>query len=124
MLSFLNKKSTFLIALITVIIILIIFRPNIFVYFQTSQIDVNDAKNIITLLTQIEAAVMAILISLSLIAVQLAAQSYSTRVIETFKKYNFFKFIVVLYIGLIVYNIIILVVINVKFTWESRILYF
>jgi hypothetical protein len=54
--------------------------------------------DIINLLVQSEAAVIAIVITLSLVAVQLAAQSYSTRVMDIFKRSYSFWVIVILYV--------------------------
>lgn len=99
------------------LILIICFTPYIFNYFGTSYININDAKNVINLLVQSEAAVIAIVITLSLVAVQLAASSYSTRVIDIFKKSYSFWVIVGLYIIAIIYGIILLSVISVKNTY-------
>ena len=52
----------------------------------------------ISTLVQSEAAVIAIVITLSLVAVQLVASAYSTRVIEVFRDSPSFWAIVILYI--------------------------
>lgn len=69
----------------------------------------SNALNVINLLVQCEAAIIAIVITLSLVAVQLAAQSYSTRVIEIFKKSNSFRAIIALYISTIIMGVITLI---------------
>ncbi len=48
--------------------------------------DVDSARYMLSALIQSEAAIVALVVTLSLVAVQLAAQSYSARVIEVFKK--------------------------------------
>ncbi|KAB2941034.1 MAG: hypothetical protein MPEBLZ_02006 [Candidatus Methanoperedens nitroreducens] len=48
--------------------------------------DVDSARYMLSALIQSEAAIMALVVTLSLVAVQLAAQSYSARVIEVFRK--------------------------------------
>lgn len=48
--------------------------------------DVDSARYMLSALIQSEAAIVALVVTLSLVAVQLAAQSYSARVIEVFRK--------------------------------------
>ncbi|MCJ7444800.1 MAG: DUF2254 domain-containing protein [Methanotrichaceae archaeon] len=49
-------------------------------------IDANSARYMLSAIVQSEAAIIAIVVSLSLVAVQLVASSYSSRAIEVFKK--------------------------------------
>ncbi|MGB8217278.1 MAG: DUF2254 family protein [Candidatus Methanoperedens sp.] len=48
--------------------------------------DVDSARYMLSALVQSEAAIVALVVTLSLVAVQLAAQSYSARVIEVFRR--------------------------------------
>lgn len=48
--------------------------------------DVDSARYMLSALIQSEAAIVALVVTLSLVAVQLAAQSYSARVIEVFRR--------------------------------------
>lgn len=68
------------------IIFLIILIPVVYLLLGVPPIGLNNANPIITLLIQIESALVAIIISFSLVTVQLAASAYSNRVIDTFKK--------------------------------------
>lgn len=67
------------------LLIYIIFN-SIFSYLGLLHTDVDSVRYMLSALVQSEAAIVAIVITLSLVAVQLAASSYSARVIEVFKK--------------------------------------
>ena len=58
----------------------------IFSYFGFLHTDVDSARYMLSALVQSEAAIIAIVVTLSLVGVQLAAQSYSVRVVEVFRK--------------------------------------
>ena len=58
----------------------------VFSYFDFVHTDVDSARYMLSALIQSEAAIVALVVTLSLVAVQLAAQSYSARVIEVFRK--------------------------------------
>lgn len=58
----------------------------VFSYFGFLHTDVDSARTLLSALVTSEAAILAIVVSLSLVAVQLAASSYSSRVIEVFRK--------------------------------------
>ncbi len=58
----------------------------IFSYFCFLHKNVDSARYMLSALIQGEFAVVALVVTLSLVAVQLAAQSYSTRIIETFRR--------------------------------------
>jgi hypothetical protein len=55
-------------------------------YDSVLHTDVDSARYMLSALIQSEAAIVALVVTLSLVAVQLAAQSYSARVIEVFRK--------------------------------------
>ncbi|MCG2728078.1 MAG: DUF2254 domain-containing protein [Candidatus Methanoperedenaceae archaeon] len=58
----------------------------IFSNFSFLHTDVDSARYMLSALVQSEAAIVALVVTLSLVAVQLAAQSYSARVIEVFRR--------------------------------------
>jgi hypothetical protein len=58
----------------------------VFSYFGFLHTDVDSARALLSALVTSEAAILAIVVSLSLVAVQLAASSYSARVIEVFRR--------------------------------------
>lgn len=91
-----------------ILISLFIFPPIIFSIFNVVPAYSDKTYNIIVCLIQIEAAVIAVVISLSLVAVQLAAQTYSARVIEIIRGNTFFLIIIIAYIITISYGIFIM----------------
>ena len=66
--------------------------------FLFPSIDTDSARNMISALVQSEAAIMAIVVSLSLVAVQLAASVYSIRIIKIFKRMSLYWFLIYYYI--------------------------
>ncbi|MBU3968096.1 MAG: DUF2254 domain-containing protein [Euryarchaeota archaeon] len=64
----------------------IVISHVIFTYFGFLHTDVDSARYMLSALVQGEAAIVALVVTLSLVAVQLAAQSYSARVIEVFRR--------------------------------------
>ncbi len=66
--------------------VLIIGSHLFFSRFDWWHTDVDSARYMLSALVQSEAAIVALVVTLSLVAVQLAAQSYSARVIEVFRK--------------------------------------
>ena len=66
--------------------------------FLFPSVDADSARNMISALVQSEAAIMAIAVSLSLVAVQLAASVYSIRIIKIFKGMSFYWFLIYYYI--------------------------
>lgn len=80
--KWLNRITLYSIIFVSVII----SSHFIFSYPGFLHTDINSARDLLNDLVQIEAAILAIVISLSLVAVELAASSYSARVIEVFKK--------------------------------------
>ncbi len=64
----------------------IIVAHIVFSYFGFLHTDVDSARTLLSALVTSEAAILAIVVSLSLVAVQLAASSYSARVIEVFRR--------------------------------------
>ncbi len=64
----------------------IIILHIIFSYLGFLHTDVDSARYMLSALVQGEAAIVALVVTLSLVAVQLAASSYSARVIEVFRR--------------------------------------
>ena len=77
-------KRLFLYSVLGIVVIAI--SHYIFSYFGFLHTDIDSARYMLSALVQGEAAVVALVVTLSLVAVQLAAQSYSARVIEVFRK--------------------------------------
>lgn len=90
-------------------ILVFILIPIILYYLKVIPIVNEDTLNIISLLVQSEASVIAIVITLSLVAVQLTSSSYSTRVIDIFKKSWSFRSVVLLYLAAIIIGLITLI---------------
>lgn len=67
-------------------------------YFSHTFTEADSAQYLLSSLVQSEAAILAIVVSLSLIAVQLAASSYSRGVIDNFKDSYALKVVIGLYI--------------------------
>ncbi|MBU7011949.1 MAG: DUF2254 domain-containing protein [Theionarchaea archaeon] len=76
-----NPRLTYVIPIVSVILLLLVF-------FKCSLFSSNadSARYMLSALVQSEAAIIAIVITLSLVAVQLASASYSPRAIQVFKK--------------------------------------
>jgi len=72
--------------------------------FFVLETDDNSARYLLSTLVQSEASILAIVITLSLIAVQLAASSYSSRVIEIFKNTPDFWILIITYIFAIIFS--------------------
>jgi len=83
-----------------------------FILQSTVKIDLNSTRHLLSSLAQCEAAIMAIVISLSLIAIQLASSSYSHMLIDLFLKTPEFWLLFV-YIGSIVLTLLTLRFVNV-----------
>lgn len=78
------KNRLFLYSVLGIVVILV--SDYIFSYFGFLHTDIDSARYMLSALVQGEAAIVALVVTLSLVAVQLAAQSYSARVIEVFRK--------------------------------------
>lgn len=66
------------------VVVLVCF--SLFRYFNLFHTDVTSARYMLSALVQSQAAIVAIVITLTLIAVQLTASAYSPRVVDIFKK--------------------------------------
>lgn len=79
--------------------------------FLFSFTDDDSARYMLSALVQSEAAIVAVVVSLSVVAVQLAASSYSSRVIDLFKNYPDLWIILFIYTYSIFYGLRILKII-------------
>lgn len=89
-----------------------------------SETDEENARYLISSLIQSEAAIIAIVITLSLVAIQQTSSTYSTRVIDIFtnpKRNPYFFLLILSYILCIVFSTFLLKVINKSHTVETSI---
>ncbi|KYK32645.1 MAG: hypothetical protein AYK19_15200 [Theionarchaea archaeon DG-70-1] len=80
----------------------------LFSRYRLFHTDVDSARYMLSALIQSEAAVIAVVVSLSLVAVQLTASSYSPKVLEIFRKNPDLWLLLDAYIGTIIYSLIVL----------------
>ena len=76
--------------------------------FKILQVVPTDQSNFFGTLVSSEASVLALIVTLSLVAVQLAASSYSARVIEVFRRTPDIWILLIIYIFAIFYGLIML----------------
>ena len=91
----------------------------IFHYFGLFDNEPTSARYMLSALVQSEAAIIAIVITLSLVAVQLAAQSYSARTIETFKKTPDLWILIGIYITTMIFGLVVLKQIEAKQGYDN-----
>ena len=90
--------------------------------FQLMFSDANSARYMISALIQSEAAILAIVITLSLVVVQQTASSFSPRVIEIFKDFKKnpdFYLLIAIYLSVIIYSALVLKIINEKLSFTK-----
>lgn len=95
----------------TYYILLILIFPiscNFFFEYNLLHTDVDSARYMLSALIQSEAAVIAVFVSLSMVAVQLTASSYSPRISEVFRKSPDLWLLLTSYICTIIYSLIVL----------------
>jgi tetratricopeptide (TPR) repeat protein len=80
--------------------------------FISSSTEKDSARYLLSALVQCEAAVFALVITLSLVAVQISASSYSARVIKLFKGMPDFWILILIYIFSIFYGLAVLKMID------------
>ncbi|ADI73265.1 hypothetical protein Metev_0339 [Methanohalobium evestigatum Z-7303] len=97
------------ITILTLLILFIIYLPTLLTPFdEFLPIKANSAKYMISSLVQSEAAIIALVITLSLVGIQYSASSYSTKIIDIFSKKPDMWILIVIYLGSIVYGLYIL----------------
>ncbi|MBP2030530.1 hypothetical protein J2755_001464 [Methanohalophilus levihalophilus] len=95
------KRIVFYLLFISSIYIISILILDVFGFHVT---DDNTARYMLSALIQSEAAIIAIVISLTLIAIQQVSSSYSPKIIDIFKQNPDFWIILCLYVGTIIYQ--------------------
>ncbi|WP_407356439.1 hypothetical protein [Methanolobus sp. WCC5] len=93
------------------VLFILIFGISHFIVLQfgPDDYDMTSAQYMISALIQSEAAIMAIIVTLSLVAVELASSSYSVRMMDLLKGYNpDFWILVVIYIVSMIYGLFVL----------------
>ena len=83
----------------------------IFIFtFITSSYDIESARSVLNVIIQTLASILAIVISLTLIALQLSSQNYSSRIIKMFvsSKNHYFWILMFLYLFTIIYSLFLL----------------
>ncbi|MBU7047834.1 MAG: DUF2254 domain-containing protein, partial [Theionarchaea archaeon] len=86
----------------------------LFSFIIRGPIDENSARNMISTLAESEAAILAIVITLSLVAVQLTASSYSSRMTDIFRKKFDLWMVMSLYIVVISFTVAVLKMIGTQ----------
>lgn len=104
--------------LLFVIVYIYTFFDYIFPIYSVSL----DKESLIISLLQVEASSLALVITLSLIAVQLAATSYSPRVIDIFKRFPDIRIILSIYFLSIVYDLAVIFALDIIIKSEQGIL--
>lgn len=105
------KDLSYPLLLGTVLLFIVVFSRSIFTLDHTEP---DSARYLLSTLVQSEAAIVAIVVTLSLVAVQYAASSYSMRVIEVFKKSPLFWILIFLYIASIIQGLRVLKLIEAE----------
>lgn len=94
-------------------ILIVIFSGLIgYVSYVTLKFDLNPVLYLLSAFIQAQSAIIAIVITLTLIAVQLSSSEYSIRLLSVMKRDALFNAIVIIYISSIIYNAMLLSVIN------------
>lgn len=100
---------SFFIALITIILLFMFLYPSNL--FFTSA---NSIESMIGTMVESEAAIIAIVVTLSLVTIQLTASSYSSRVIDIFKNSLSLWILVISYLITMIYGLILLKFLNIN----------
>lgn len=116
--KWLNRLALYFLILLMVCII----SHSLFSFLGFLHTDVDSARYMLSALIQSEATILAIVITLSLVAVQLAASSYSARIIDLFKNNPDFWLLIAIYAIAIIYGLGVLKQINSFSNLENYIL--
>ncbi len=81
-------------------------------YFNLPYTDIDNNRYLLSAMAQSQAAIIAIVITVSLVAVQLAASTYSPRVVDIFKSNPDFWLLLSLYAGSVLYDSLILMILS------------
>ena len=99
---------------LSMIFVILFFCCKLSGYSSIEEIHLNGFRNMLGILVTSEAAIFALVVSVSLITIQLAASSYSVRIIDIFLEDSYFKNTVFIFILLILYELFLLVGIQYK----------
>lgn len=97
---------------LTLLVLTFLVSHLIFINFKLLHTHPDSARYLLSALIQSQAAIIAIVVSLTLVAVQLAASSYSKRITDIFKKNPDFWIVLSLYGISIIYSSIVLKLID------------
>lgn len=90
-------------------ILIIVMLLCLFIIYQSlntfSSTDPDSARYLLSSLVQSEAAIIAVVVSLSLVAAQLAASSYSARIMDIFRRSPSFWIIIFVFIGAMIQSL-------------------
>jgi len=98
-----NRHLEIVTTLFLLVTILIILR-----LYSNTPYSTDNSRYLLSALAQSQAAIIAIVVSLTLIAIQLSSQTYTPRVIDLFLRNKFFWFIFLSYIISIIYDLAVL----------------
>ena len=90
------------------LVVVLGFCHGVFNYFDLYHTDADSARYLLSAMVQAQAAIVAIVITLTLIAVQLTASAYSPRVIDVFKKNPDMWVLLVIYGVSMLYGLVVL----------------
>ena len=114
MVSFKNDWLRGLVIYLVIFVVVTLISYSFFSYFKLLYTDVDSARYVLSSLIQSEATILAIVVTLSLVAVQLAASS-SSRIIAIFKRTPDLWILILVYIFAIAYCVTLLkLVINTQ----------
>ncbi len=103
--KWLNRLTLYFLILLPMVYIIL---KSIFSYFGLVHTDVDSARYMLSAMVQGEGAIVAIVVTLSLVAVQLAASSYSARVIDIFRRTPDLWILIAIYSFSIFYSLAVL----------------
>jgi hypothetical protein len=107
---------------LTGLIISFVFFNYLYSYFPDGikQTNINSALYLLSSLVQSEAAVLGIVVTLSIVAIQLTSSSYSTRIIGLFKESTSLWILLLIYIIAIIYGLGVLKFILPVENWSNN----
>lgn len=102
--SFIFILSVYILLFVTVILI----SPKVFLILKWVPIDSDSARTLLSTLASSQASIIAIVIALTLVAIQIVAEAYSLRAVEVFRWDGNFWIILFIYIISIIYDVLLL----------------
>ncbi len=114
--SFIFILSVYILLFVTVILIL----PKVFLILKWVPIDSNSARTLLSTLASSQVSIIAIVIALTLVAIQIVAEAYSLRAVEVFRWDGNFWIILFIYIISIIYDVLLLNPYSVPFLRSEK----